>query len=304
MRRSATWSEYVSRCWRHEPSLYLPLYISDSIAGRIPRSFEERLTRTAAGLIERHGEVWWMASRGKQNASRSLDVVSSRLAEDGLIPPLRGERYWIRSLTDGTKLGTIDRSAAVVFGFRTQGVHLNVYTTGRDGGIDMWLARRKMTHRHFPGQFDNLVAGGLPAASSFRETLRREAEEEAGIDALTLAAARPAGRLSYCMDTKEGLVDGEMEIFDLEVSASFRPENRDGSVDRFFLVPPLEAEHLALTDDAFKFNCGLVVFDFLLRHGALPSLDEDAATVSLLRTKRAWLASEELECRPGGSWQK
>jgi 8-oxo-dGTP pyrophosphatase MutT (NUDIX family) len=286
--------------WRHEPSRYSPLFISGSVAGRIPRSLEDRLTRIAAGLIERHGEVWRIVCEGKKNVSRSLDVVSARLAEEGLIPRLRGERYWVRSLADGAKLGTIDRSAAVLFGFRTQGVHLNVYTQGCNGGIDMWLARRKLTRHHFPGELDNLVAGGLPAVNSIRETLRREAEEEAGIDESTLASARPAGRLSYCMDTKEGLVDGEMEVFDLEISASFRPENRDGSVDRFLLVSPLEAEHLALRDDAFKFNCGLVVFDFLLRHGALPGLAEDAETVSLLRTNRAWLASAELECWPGG----
>jgi 8-oxo-dGTP pyrophosphatase MutT (NUDIX family) len=169
---------------------------------------------------------------------------------------------------------------------RTEGVHLNAFVTQEDGSLRIWLARRAMTHRQFPGQIDNLVAGGLPAGSSWKEALVEEAAEEAGLSASMLDAAHYAGTLSYCFDTPDGLVDSEAQVFDLEVRPSFTPRNHDGKVDGFLLMSLPDAERLVLEGDSFKFNCGLVMLDFLARHRDLAGQSEIITSMSLLRGRQ------------------
>ncbi len=56
-------------------------------------------------------------------------------------------------------------------------------------------------------------------------------------------------------------------------SAGYIPTNEDGEVERFFLMSiPALMDEVASTDN-FKFNCNLVVIDFLIRHGFYTSDD-------------------------------
>jgi 8-oxo-dGTP pyrophosphatase MutT (NUDIX family) len=233
-----------------------------------------------SGTVDRRGNSWWILGGDEE-----LDLVANRLAEGKLIPALTGERYRVLDLATSAVVGSVDRSAVIGLGLRTQGVHLNAFVSHQqDGFIEMWLARRAQAHRQFPGKLDNLVAGGLGVGYSFETALRDEAAEEAGISSAMLEAIRHAGTLTYCFDTDEGLVDSEILVCDLEVSPSFVPQNWDSKVDEFLLVPLHEAERLALEDDSFKFNCGLAVLDFIARHRLLCSQDERMAVVCLLRT--------------------
>jgi isopentenyldiphosphate isomerase len=227
--------------------------------------------------VTRRDGGWWMLGGDEE-----LDLISNRLAEGKFIPALTGERYRVLDLVTGSAVGSIDRSAAIWLGLRTEGVHLNVFVPHHDGSMDMWLARRALTHRQFPGQLDNLVAGGLGVGYSWDTALRDEAADEAGISAAMLDAVHHAGTLTYCFDTEDGLVESEIQVCDLEVSPLFVPQNRDGKVDSFLLVSLREAERLALEADSFKFNCGLVVLDFVDRHCVLDSQDE----LKVLRTRR------------------
>jgi hypothetical protein len=52
----------------------------------------------------------------------------------------------------------MERSAAVLFGVLTFGVHLNMYTKcPNTGNIKMWIARRSATKPTWPGRLDNAV---------------------------------------------------------------------------------------------------------------------------------------------------
>jgi hypothetical protein len=267
-----SWSDYVERCRRHDPSKYSPLWIAGAWAGRVPHQFDEALERAARGLLRRVKGDWRLEAQNPREASRLLGKVVEHLVEEGRISALSGELYWLRDLGNGRKLGWIDRAAATWFGIRTRGAHLNGYTRSENGVLRMWLARRALTSASFPGRWDNLAAGGLAAGASPWTCLRNEAAAEAGIDAPLIDAAEPVSRLSYCVDTDDGLVDVEMFVFDLEVPPSFAPSNRDGTVDRFLLASLGEAEQLALVYDVFKDNSGLVLLDFLMRHGRCGSL--------------------------------
>ena len=55
--------------------------------------------------------------------------------------------------------------------------------------------------------------------------------------------------------------------FDLELPADFRPANADGEISDFYLWPMDRVIETVRDTDDFKFNCALVVIDFLIRHG-------------------------------------
>ena len=58
--------------------------------------------------------------------------------------------------------------------------------------------------------------------------------------------------------------------FDLELPADFVPVNADGEVEEFYLWPVEQVMDMVRDGDEFKFNCSLVVIDFLIRHGFIP----------------------------------
>ena len=64
--------------------------------------------------------------------------------------------------------------------------------------------------------------------------------------------------------------------FDLELPEGFTPENTDGEIEDFMLWPLAEVAACVRDTDRFKFNCSLVIIDFLIRHGHLtPESDPD-----------------------------
>lgn len=284
------WYDYIRRYLLHDPARYSPLYLWGIRVGRVASHLEKMMDRVAGGDVIRSGDGWWV-----QGGDEALDRIASRLAAEGFIPSPTGERYRVLDIASGGVVGTVDRSAAIWFGMRTEGVHLNAFVTRADGSLSIWLARRAMTHRQFPGQLDNLVAGGLAAGYSWQAALVEEAGEEAGIPASMLDAAHYAGTLSYCFDTPDGVVDSEAHVFDLEVPPSFTPKNHDGKVESFLFVSLPDAERLVLGEGSFKFNCGLVMLDFLARHRDLAGQSEIMASISLLRARPMLSERERLQ---------
>mgnify|MGYP003694218689 CR=1 FL=1 len=121
----------------------------------------------------------------------------------------------------------IERAAARYFGIRTYAVHVNGLV--RSGGdLAMWLARRSPTKAIDPGLLDNLVGGGIAAATAVLDTVRKEAWEEAGIAATVAARARPQGSVDICRAQPEGLQRETVFVYDLELDADFGPANQDG----------------------------------------------------------------------------
>ena len=77
------------------------------------------------------------------------------------------------------------------------------------------------------------------------------------------------GAISYCTERAEGLRRDVEFIYDLELPADFTPVATDGEVEAFELWPIERVMETARDSDAFKFNCSLVVIDFLMRHGLI-----------------------------------
>ena len=154
------------------------------------------------------------------------------------------------------------------FGTRAYGVHLNGYLRERDG-LRVWVGRRSPHKQIAPDKLDNLVAGGIGNGHGIRETLVKEAAEEAAIPAGLIKHAVPVGAVSYRMETRLGIRDDVLFVYDLETPPDFVPENRDGEIVDFELIPALEVLQRVRATSDFKFNVNLVMLDFAMRHGLL-----------------------------------
>jgi 8-oxo-dGTP pyrophosphatase MutT (NUDIX family) len=200
--------------------------------------------------------------------SQVLVQVTESLVSQGVISHAHGERYPVTSSGRETAIATIDRTAAPYFGLRAYGQHLNGFVRSPNG-IRLWIARRSADRRVFPNKLDNMVAGGLPHDLSLADNLRKECMEEASIPADMADKAIPVGVLSYCRETPVGLKPDTLYCYDLELPEEFVPDNSDGEVAEFRLLPVDEVLALVRDSDEFKLNCNLVLIDFFLRHGIL-----------------------------------
>jgi len=215
--------------------------------------------------------------------SAALAEVAQGLAREGVIPPLIDEPYPVTPGAREHAIGVIDRAAAAFLGLRSFGQHLNGYV--RDGDdIRMWIARRAQDRLIFPGALDNMVAGGLPHGVSLAENLAKECEEEAGLPRPLAESARPVGVLSYNRVAERGFRPDVLYCYDIELPGDFEPQNTDGEVEEFMLLPIADVMDIVHDSDQFKLNCNLVIVDFLVRHGLIgPEHDEYLAIATGLR---------------------
>lgn len=257
----------VRACQVFDPGAYLPFHVGDDGVGHVRPALAERLAGfgdvfdVSAGVLRLRPAFDTVEAR-----TRAVETVLRTLADEGVIQGWKDEAYPVTPARGAPVLLTIDRSAAPLLGVRACGVHLNGFVR-KDGGIYMWIGRRSPDKPVAPGKFDQIVAGGQPAGLGVHENLIKEAEEEASMPAALAGAARPAGVITYRTEREEGLRNDVLYVYDLELPASFVPVNQDGEITEFELWPlAAVAERVRDTDD-FKFNCSLVVIDFLIRHG-------------------------------------
>ena len=92
--------------------------------------------------------------------------------------------------------------------------------------------------------------------------------------------AVPVGAVSYRMETDLGIRDDVLFVYDLELPAGFVPQNRDGEIVDFALMPAESVLERVRTSDDFKFNVNLVILDFAVRHGLLQVEDPEYLDVA------------------------
>ena len=87
--------------------------------------------------------------------------------------------------------------------------------------------------------------------------------------------ARPVGALSYNRVAERGLRPDVLYCYDIELPGDFVPQNTDGEVEEFMLLPIHQVMQIVHDSDEFKLNCNLVIVDFLVRHGLIGPEDRD-----------------------------
>jgi 8-oxo-dGTP pyrophosphatase MutT (NUDIX family) len=214
----------------------------------------------------------------------TLQAAAHRLAEAGRFR-WRGEAFDVRA-PDGRVLATLDRGALPAFGIEATGVHVNGLVRRADGP-HLWIGRRAMDKPLDPGKLDHVVAGGVPAGLTPRETLVKEAGEEAGIPPALAARAVEVARISYAAERPEGLRRDRLICYDLELPEEFVPQPSDGEVALFELWPVARVLEAVRETDMFKFNVNLVLIDLFLRLGLVdPSGNEGRALAAGLARGR------------------
>jgi len=189
---------------------------------------------------------------------------------------LRDEEFDVRGDRDGVAIGSvigqIDRGALPYLGIAACGVHVNGLVR-KAGGLFLWVAKRAADKKLDPGKLDHLIAGGIGAGFSVRETLIKEAGEEAGVPPAFAATARFGSAITYQIARDEGLRRDVLFCYDIEVDEDFIPRPMDGEVESFALWPIERVMETVAAGDEYKFNVNLVLIDLFVRLGLVPLAD-------------------------------
>ncbi|MSO55126.1 MAG: DUF4743 domain-containing protein [Rhodospirillales bacterium] len=250
-------------------SLYRPFRIDGVDVGYVTHDFATVLDEFAAVFEVRHGAVDLAASLDTpETRTQAVDEVLRKLAERGVIRNWRDERFPISTSFTAPPLLVIERAAVPLFGIRAYGVHINGFVRTRTG-IEMWIGKRALDRAMAPGKFDQMVAGGQPAGLGLLDNVIKECEEEASIPEALARRALQVGVISYATARDEGLRRDVLFNYDLELADDFVPRNTDGEIAEFHRWPIARVADIVRNTTGFKFNCSLVVIDFLIRHGLI-----------------------------------
>ena len=261
-----SYRQHIERCNEYDLTGFRRFFVAESAVGWVRHSVADRLAEWPVFEVTTDAVSLTPDLNSFDQRSEALAEVTARLAEAGVLGPLRGEAFPVKPAFADAPLLQIDRAAVPLFGVVAYGVHLNGFV-GEGEGIQLWIGRRADTVSVEPGKFDNLVAGGQPMGLGYKENLIKEAQEEAGLQADLAAQAFPVSAISYTREIPAGLKPDVLLIYDLSLPPDFVPQNTDGEIAAFQLWP-FERVLATIRDGfAFKFNVNLVLIDFALRHG-------------------------------------
>lgn len=269
----------IRACSQRDLTAFRPFQVDGALAGYVREDMANAI-RPFTDVFDVSKDTVTLVShlRTFEQRTAALDRVLKSIKNNGIMSPWRDEPYAVTLAAGGPAVFAIERAAVPLFGIRAYGVHLNAYVR-KGGGIFLWIGRRSRTKHTYPGLLDNAVAGGLPYGLSARECLIKECEEEASIPKALAEKALAVGAISYTGTMPEGLRRDILYCYDLEVPAGFTPVCQDGELEAFILLPIEEVAAIVRDSERFKFNCNLVIIDFLVRHGLLGPDEPDYVAI-------------------------
>jgi 8-oxo-dGTP pyrophosphatase MutT (NUDIX family) len=267
--------DHIRACNTFDPARFRPFVVAGETVGAVPNDLVPRLLRFE-GVFEADARAVRMSDRldGFDARTEAMAGALKALDGEGRMGGWRDEPFRVASDFGAAPLLKMERAGAPLFGVTSYGVHVNGFVRG-PAGLAMWVGRRSPTKPNYPDMLDNLCAGAVPFGLGARETLIKEAHEEASIPAAIAGTALPVGAIRYCCEGDGGLRPDVLFAYDLELPADFVPRPGDGEIAEYMLWPIAEvAEQVRDTFD-FKFNCNLVIVDFLIRHGLIAADEPD-----------------------------
>lgn len=260
-------------------SRYRPFMVGDVHVGFVRDDMAAALVPYASVFrVDEHAVVLNSGISDFDSRTVAIDTVLRRIKNAEMMTAWRDEPYAVTAAFGAPALFVMERAAVPLFGVRAYGVHLNGYVR-KSGDKFMWIGRRSRHKPTYPGLLDNIVAGGLPYGMTASECLVKECAEEAGIPPDWARAAAPVGAITYCAETHEGLRPDVQFCYDLELPADFTPVCHDGEIEDFMLMPIAEVAAIVRETERFKFNCNLVIIDFLVRHGLIGPDEPDYVAI-------------------------
>jgi 8-oxo-dGTP pyrophosphatase MutT (NUDIX family) len=266
--------DHIRACNTYRPKRFRPLLLGGQRVGLIRHDNAEVLRRFPEVFAVANDAVTILGEPDFARLSAVLDEIVKALSKEGVVEGWRDEYFMISPRWGEPPLFRLDRGALAFFGARAHGVHLNGIRRDPDG-LKLWIGKRAADKKVEPNKLDNLVAGGIGNGHSVFETLLKEADEEAGLPSELVIRAMPVGAITYRMETRGGLRDDVLFVYDLEIPATFVPHNADGEIAEFHLMSAVEVVLRVRNTQDFKFNVSLVIIDFALRHGLITPEDSD-----------------------------
>ncbi|XP_051149344.1 nudix hydrolase 20, chloroplastic-like [Andrographis paniculata] len=286
--------EKVSICNRNSDMVceFIPFVIEGRIVGYVHNGFAHHLRRYNDVFIfpkdNSYGTNFGCyltlhpALKAPEDRTEAIGNIIKSWGEE-LIPGIRNELYPVMSSFGKPEIFSLERAAAPYFGIKAYGVHMNGYVE-KDGIKYLWVGKRSKEKQTYPGKLDHLVAGGQPRGIPCGENLVKECEEEAGIPRSISSKATAAGAISYSDIDGHRFKRDVLFCYDLKLPEDFIPFNEDGEVESFKLIPVTQVADIIRNTDFFKPNCGLVIIDFLFRHGYINP--EELGYLDLLQSLR------------------
>ena len=271
----------IKACNNAEMGEFVPFTVAGEGLGWVMPETAARLAEGFPGFVRKGDGVALSADLDTADKrTAAVATATDRLAQDGLIRKPTGELYAARNRWSDPPRFLVERTAASFFGLRSYGGHLNGFVRQPDG-LHLWIGTRSADKPTYPGELDNMVAGGQPYDLSIEANMAKECAEEAAVPADLAARAIAVGSITYLREEGRRLKPDCMFCFDLEVPADFVPVNTDGEIDRFDLLPAAEVMRLVRETERFKFNSALALIDFFIRHGLLgPDTEPDYETIA------------------------
>jgi hypothetical protein len=266
MSQTHGYRRHFENCNQHHLQRFAFLFIDGKRYGFLDKNLISLLIKETDFFVP-HAEGFALSPQAQNFAARSEVLLqATKWIGSHYGKKLRNESYAVIQKWGDDPIAQIDRVAVPWFGIRAWGVHVNGFTRKSDG-IHLWIGERAADRLANPGKLDNMIGGGQPIGLTVVENLCKEAKEEAGIESTLALTAKQKSIINYRFESKEGLRSDTIFAFDLELPEDYIPQNTDGEVAAFHLMPISEVAHLVHDTDSFKYNCNLVVIDFLIRHG-------------------------------------
>jgi len=188
--------DHIRICNDYDPARFVPVLAAGQRLGRVERTFAESLRDfpetfvVGSSGLQLHPDLGDFDSR-----TAAMAKVARALRDRGAVPAWHGEEVAVAPGFGAAPAFKLERAVAPLFGVTVLGVHVNGIVRGRDG-IKMWVGRRSPHKATYPALLDNLCAGGVIYGHGVRETLIKEAGEEASIPKAIAQRAMPCGAIT------------------------------------------------------------------------------------------------------------
>jgi len=274
--------DHIKNCNSYEANRYLPFFVSDEQLGWTIRTFAKQLESYPSVFQVDENRVQLNPDlKTPDKRSEAIAPVLWELHQTGVIDSWVNELYVVNQQFGETPRFLMERAAVSFFGVRGYGVHLNGLVQKSDG-VYIWIAIRARDKPFWPGMLDQMVAGGQPVGIGLKENMVKEAGEEAAIPEFLASKAEYVSEIHYCGENNRGMNIDTLFNYDLWLPEDFVPENTDGEVEEFILMPLAEMASITDTTKDFKDNCNLVNIDLLIRYGLIDESHNDYAEIKSL----------------------
>ncbi|MDO6459493.1 DUF4743 domain-containing protein [Granulosicoccaceae sp. 1_MG-2023] len=261
--------ERIENCNRYDLSRFRPFTVGERRFGWVRDDFAAKLREFDKVFKVSDSAVAIAADLDSYEArSSAAHEVIAELHARGDIDTWVNEPYPVTGAFDEEPVMEVERSSILYLGLPGFGIHMNGLVQ-TDEGIHVWIGTRSREKPFFPGMLDQMVAGGQPLRISLEDNLVKECAEEANIPEALARTAQPRGTVHYMQECSRGLDISTIFLYDLWLPEDFEPENTDGEVESFALIPLDEVARLTNDTTLFKDNCNLVNVDLLIRSGLI-----------------------------------